>query len=203
MTQATALAPNLHTEHIDQRVRLHDISWEDYEALLAMRGESSAVRVTYLEGELEIMTPSLEHESLKTRMARLLEAYAEVMGIELEGYGSWTVKKEPKERGVEPDECYVVGVREMPPELPDIAIEIVWTAGGMDKLEVYRGLGVPEVWFWQDGPLRFYLLRGADYVANPRSGLLPDLDPALLARFMSGQSQTQAVRDYRRVLLAG
>ena len=66
MTPATALAVDLHTEPtepIDQRVRLHDISWEDYEALLAMRGESSALRVTYLEGELEIMAPSLNHES--------------------------------------------------------------------------------------------------------------------------------------------
>jgi hypothetical protein len=47
MTQATALASDLHTEHtehIDQRVRLRNISWEDYEALLAMRGESSGKR---------------------------------------------------------------------------------------------------------------------------------------------------------------
>ena len=205
MTQATALASDLHTEHtehIDQRVRLHNISWEDYETLLVMRGESSALRVTYLEGELEIMSPSIDHESLKTRLARLLEAYAEVVGIELEGYGSWTVKKAQKERGVEPDECYVVGVRETPPERPDIAIEVVWTSGGIDKLEVYRGLEVPEVWIWQNNALRFYILRGTDYVPSPRSGLLPELDPALLARFMSGQSQTQAVRGFRQALLA-
>jgi hypothetical protein len=33
----------------------------------------------------------------------------------------------------------------MPPQVPDIAIEVVWTSGGIDKLEVYRGLDVPEV----------------------------------------------------------
>jgi Uma2 family endonuclease len=126
-----------------------------------------------------------------------------VIGIDLERYGSWTVKKAQKQRGVEPDECYVIGARQTPPEVPDIAIEIVWTAGGIDKLEVYRGLGVPEVWFWQDGTLHFYILRGAAYVTSPKSSLLPTLDPALLARFMSGQSQTQVVRNFRQVLLAG
>ena len=201
MTQATALAPAFNTEHIDQFVRLHNISWEDYEALLAMRGENGGLRVTYLEGELEIMTPSINHESLKKTLARLLEAYAEVMGIELEGYGSWTVKKEKKQRGVEPDECYVVGARETPPERPDIAIEVVWTSGGMDKLEVYRGLEVPEVWIWQDNALRFYRLQGTAYVVIPRSRILPELDPALIARFMGAQSQTQAVRGFRQALL--
>lgn len=201
MTQATAVAPAFNTDPIDQFVRLHNISWEDYEALLAMRGESGALRVTYLEGELEIMTPSINHESLKKTLARLLEAYAEVKGIDLEGYGSWTLKKAKKKRGVEPDECYVVGARETPPERPDIAIEVVWTSGGMDKLEVYRGLEVPEVWIWQDNTLRFYRLQGTEYVVGTRSQLLPELDPALIARFMGAQSQTQAVRGFRQALL--
>jgi hypothetical protein len=42
------------------------------------------------------------------------------------------------------------------PSLPDVAIEVIWTRGGLDKLDVYRGLGVPEVWTWQEGRLRFY-----------------------------------------------
>ncbi len=202
MMQATALKPlpDIPSEHIDQRVRLHDVSWKDYETLLGMRGENGGVRITYLRGELELMTPSIYHESLKKRLARLLEAYADEVGIELDGYGSWTLKKEIKERGVEADECYVLGPTEAPPEIPDIAIEVVWTSGGIDKLEVYRGLGVPEVWFWQDGALRMYSLRDNTYVAISRSGFLPDLDPELIGRFMSGLSQTQAVRAFRKAL---
>lgn len=188
-------------EHIDQRVRLHGISWEDYEAILAMRGDDAGVRLTYLEGELELMTPSLDHEALKKRLARLLEAYAEEQGIELEGYGSWTVRQSEKARGVEPDECYVIGLPDTRAlTAPDIAIEVVWTLGGIDKLEVYRGLGVKEVWFWQYGVLEFFVLHGDAYARAPRSRLLPDLDPDLLGRFMSGFSQTQAVRAFRRDL---
>ena len=187
-------------EHIDQRVRLHGIDWEGYESFLALRGEQSGTRVTYLDGELELMSPSINHEIFKKTLARLLEAYAEEKGIELNGYGSWTVKSAKDKLGVEADECYVVGLRDAEPTIPDIAIEVVWTSGGIDKLEVYRGLGVPEVWFWQKGALRFFLLRKDGYLASARSRLLPDFDPALIARCMGESSQTQAVRALRAAL---
>jgi Uma2 family endonuclease len=189
--------------HIDQRVCLHDIAWRDYEQLLAARGDQCGVHVTYLEGELELMTPSLDHESLKKRLARLLEAYSEETGIELEGFGSWTVKSEPKARGVEADECYVMGPICERPEIPDIAIEVVWTTGGIDKLDVYRGLGVPEVWIWQERSLRFFTLGEGRYLTSTRSRLLPDLDPILISRCMEEASQTQAVRALRAAIRVG
>ena len=199
---ATLPAPARHLDaaHGDQRVRLHDVGWREYESLLTIRGEQSGVRLTYLEGELELMRPSIEHEALKTRLARLLEAYAEERGIELEGYGSWTVKSEDRQRGAEADECYVLGTPATSPQAPDLAIAVVWTSGGIDKLEVYRGLGVAEVWFWRDGGLRFFILQGERHVGATRSGLLPGLDPELLARFMTGATQTQAARAYRAAL---
>ena len=187
-------------EHIDQRICLHDINWQGYEALLAMRGEQSGTRMAYLHGELELMSPSINHELLKKILARLLEAYAEERGIELNGYGSWTIKSAEARCGVEPDECYTVGARDSLPERPDIAIEIVWTAGGIEKLGIYQVLGVPEVWFWQKGGLRFFLLEDAGYVPSTRSRLWPDLDPALIARCMSEASQTHAVRTLRAAL---
>jgi len=187
-------------EDADQRVRLHGLSWEDYEALLAMRGESSGVRITYLEGEVELMSPGRPHEKQKKRLARLLEAWADETGTTLEGFGSWTLKRREAERGAEADECYVVGRPDSDESIvaPDIAIEVVWTSGGIDKLEVYRLLGVREVWFWQDGRLTFHALRGAIYVAIPRSEVLPALDPALIEGCMTELSQTAAVASLRR-----
>src|SRR5262245_52321511 len=91
------------TLSVDQRVILRNVSWSEYESVLAMRGESSAVRIAYLEGELELMSPSRDHETLKKKLARIVEAYAEELGLELEGYGSWTLKRKEHERGAEPD----------------------------------------------------------------------------------------------------
>lgn len=199
MSPATARTVAPRDPGIDQRVFLHGMSWQAYEALLAWRGEKSGVRFTYLEGELELMTPSRSHESMKKRLARLVEAWAEEKGVALDGAGSWTLKNEQAERGAEPDECYVLGDVEQS-SAPDIAIEVIWTHGGIDKLEVYRKLAVREVWIWADGALSFHLLRGSRYVSAPRSELLPKLDPAQIARFMSEGTQTDAVRGLRRAL---
>jgi Uma2 family endonuclease len=50
----------------DHIVYLHDVSWDDYERLLTMRGDHSAPRISYLEGEVEIMSPSKTHEEVKS-----------------------------------------------------------------------------------------------------------------------------------------
>ena len=200
MTVVSIPIPAHIPERIDQRVFLHDVPWQDYEKLIAIRGESSGTRITYLRGEVELMTPSWDHESLKKLLARLVEAYADVSGIDLYGVGSWTIKQAAKERGIEPDECYVVGTFDTPPDIPDIAIEVVWTSGGLNKLAIYQGLGIPEVWFWDNGVLHIHVLQGDGYVEIDRSEILPELDPELLARCMSVQSQTQAVREFRSML---
>lgn len=188
-------------ERIDQRVFLHDVLWQDYETLLTIRGERSGTRITYLRGEVELMTPSWEREFQKKLLARLVEAYAEEYNIDLHGVGSWTIKQAAKERGIEPDECYVVGAFKVPPTIPDIAIEVIWTAGGLDKLTVYQGLGIPEVWFWKKGALCIHILQGEDgYVESARSQRLPEFDPELVARCMGMRNQTQAVREFRASL---
>jgi Uma2 family endonuclease len=196
---AIALDASPDPSRVDQRVRMHGVSWQAYEALLAWRAESSRPRMTYLEGELELMSPSRSHEIMKTRLARLLEAWAEEIGIALDGAGSWTIRDAAVERGAEADECYVLGSAEAASR-PDVAIEVVWTSGGIDKLEVWRKLGVPEVWIWEDGALVFHVLRGQRYARASRSVLLPTLDPAVIARFMTGGAQPDAVKRLRAEL---
>jgi Uma2 family endonuclease len=150
---------------------------------------------------MSVMVPCRWWEGLQVTLERLLFAYAEEAGIERTGCGSWTVRKASEARGIEADASFVLGpIGDPPPEVPDLAVEVIWTSGGIDRLPVYRGLGVPEVWFWQDGALRIFLLDGEGYRQHPRGRLLPDLDPALIERFMAYPSQTQAVRGLREAL---
>lgn len=183
----------------EQRIILYDVTWEQYEKLSDIF-VNLFPKMTYLEGTLEIvMTTSPEHERLKKIIARLLEAYAEEKDVNLNGYGNTTFQSKAVRRGLEPDECYCLGELN---EVPDIAIEIVLTSGGIDKLEVYRGLGVREVWFWENQQFSFYYLSELDakYIKSSRSVLLPDLDPVLLASFVGKVNQTQAVKQYRQAL---
>src|SRR6266545_3966229 len=182
----------------DQRVTLYDVSWSDFELILQIRGDRAGVRVTYLNGALELMTPSVDHEGIKTTIARLLEAYAEEKGIPFNGFGSWTLKNARRARALEPDECYSLSLGG--PTSPDLAIEVAWTSGGIDKREVYRGLGVGEVWFWREGAIEINVLTADRYVRQERSGLLPDLDLAELASHIDPENQTESVRRYRQAL---
>jgi Uma2 family endonuclease len=79
---------------------------------------------------------------------------------------------------------------------------VIWTAGGIDKLEVYRKLGVSEVWFYERGNLRFFVLRGEQYEAVACSELLPTVEPELFIRCMAEPTQSDAVRVLRRALRA-
>ena len=185
------------TQKTDQQVVLFGVSWQQYENLLATLGDFPGLRMTYLEGGLEILMPSSEHEMLKKVIARLLERYAEELDIPLHGYGSTTFRKETKARGLEPDECYCVGVLK---DIPDLAIEVILTSDGLDKLDVYKGLEIPEVLLWQNNQLSLYDLREDSYAIASRSQFFPDLEIALLARYVDPKEQPQAIKRFMATL---
>lgn len=183
----------------DAIIHFDEVSWADYERMLAMRGDRSAPRITYLEGWLEIMSPSRSHEHIKSMIGCLVETWCMVHGVRFTTLGSWTLKKEREKRGAEPDECYVFG--DAPdPQAPDLAIEVVWTHGRIDKLEVYRKLGVREVWYWRDGALQPYVLRDEHYVAVDASEVLAGVDLTQLVSYLDRPSTYDAIREYRAAL---
>jgi Uma2 family endonuclease len=183
----------------DNIVVLHGVTWDEYEAVLSMRGDGAGVRISFLEGELELMSPSRDHEAIKKCIARLVEAYAEERGLRLDGLGSMTIRSRPKERGVEPDECYEV---DGPKDFPDLAIEVVWTNAGIDKLEIYRAFRVREVWVWRDGRIEVHVLVGEAYERAAASIVFPDIDLAAIADLATSRDQTDAVRQFRKALRA-
>ncbi|HET6150018.1 MAG TPA: Uma2 family endonuclease [Polyangia bacterium] len=205
-----ALDPSDPADGLDQHVVLQAVSWADYQSLLAIRGdERPGVRLYYLEGDLELISPSRTHEWIKTTVGRLLEAYADEAGIELTGYGSLTMRSARRERGAEPDECYVIGAARPKTAHPDLAIEVEWTPGGLDKLEIYRGLGIRELWICRPSKetakvaIEVLALRRGQYVTVAKSRLLPRLELALFTECLESESQTRAVKILRTSLRAG
>jgi Uma2 family endonuclease len=180
----------------DQFVVLHGVDWKTYCALRELF-DSPGVRMTYLKGALEIMSPSRRHEGYKKRIARLIELFALERDVPLSGYGSTTFRKAFEERGLEPDECYVLGRELTDDGVSDIALEVVISSGGINKLEVYRGLGVREVWFWHQGHFRLYALQGSGYVSIERSELVPGLDFVELASFAEDPDQPATLKRYQ------
>ena len=184
-------------------VVLRGASWADYERLLDVRGEHRVPRIHYLDGVLELMSPSRFHEGLKGVIGCLVECWCLENDVDFTTVGSWTLKDKVAKAGAEPDECYVFGM-EGPTDggRPDLAIEVVWSHGGLSKLETYRRRKVREVWFWRGGTLSLHVLRGDQYELIGASEVLPELDLGLLQRFMHLRPTSRAIRAYRDALRA-
>jgi Uma2 family endonuclease len=178
----------------EPRFTVYGVSWKAYVAIRKAFDRPS-LRLSYLGGALEFMSPSDLHESFKKRIARLIELFALERDVPLYGYGSTTFRRRAREAGLEPDECYVLG-RELV-KVPDLAIEVALTSGGVSKLEIYARLGVREVWFWTEAGFTLHALTGPGYEQIQASGLIPQLDVELLSRYVRRSDQPKAIREYR------
>jgi Uma2 family endonuclease len=188
-----AVATPAPVEPEERRIVIGGLTFKDYVLLGDVLGHRPSLRLTYLKGTLEIMTTSRTHEQLKKLLARLLELYALLRGVRVTGFGNATFRREEAERGLEPDECYCIDTVK---EYPDLALEIVVSRPLVDKLAVYQGLGVREVWVYEGGRVTVRRLEDGAYVAASRSVWFPDLDLDLLATHLQMPDQDGAVRAF-------
>ena len=191
-------------------VLLHNIAWSTYEAIVAENG-NPGTRFTYDRGTMEIMSPSKQHERFKRLIGRMIETLTEELGIPISSAGSTTWKSELREQGVEPDECYYVanescvrGRDEIdlavdPP--PDLAVEVEITSSWIDKMPIYAGLGVPEVWRYDGKALHVEQLQAdGTYAGQTQSSAFPFLPLAEIPRFLDRRNATDEttwIRSFR------
>ena len=198
----------------EQRVVLHNIGWNTYERLLADHENNSAPRFTYDRGELEIMSPSPEHEAYNRSIALLVEILAAELGIDVYNLGSTTFRREDLERGFEPDSCFYIENEERvrgksridlavdPP--PDLVIEIDITSPSFSKLPIYAQIGVPEVWRYDGERLKILVLEGSKYAETTESTVVPPVTSNVVSNFMEKSTTTkrtvwlEAVQEWAR-----
>jgi Uma2 family endonuclease len=191
---------------------LHGIDWETYVRLLHLFDERRSIRLTYDRGDLEIMTLSPEHENLNLLLNHLVTAAAEELGQEIASYGSMTMRRRGRRRGLEADQCYWIAnearmrgrdridLRTDPP--PDLVIEVDVSRSSLDRLAIYAVLGVPEVWrLDQQGDFSILAL-GANrqYASTANSLSFPVVTAAALAGFLALRGQVgenALVRQFR------
>ena len=193
-----------------QHVVLHDVSWDLYQHLLAEVGDG-AIRLTFDDGSLEIMSPLPKHESWKKRIGRMIEIVSLELDISMVPLGSTTFARQDLQKGLEPDECYyiqhaadVFGKDELdltvdPP--PDLAVEVDVTSRSVRREPIYAALGVPEIWRFADGRLRVLRLgRNGRYRAVSQSRCFPFLPMPTFERFLlrlEREDQTSVLREFR------
>jgi Uma2 family endonuclease len=174
--------------------------WAKFKLIQQGCEESPGIRVSYFDGTIEIVMPSRPHEIFSGAFHLLLSLYLANLGIEFLATGS--ADQEAEEiAAAQPDQSYCIdGIK----PIPDLSIEIVFSSGGINKLDRYRAIGVPEVWFWEDGVLALYRLRSNGYERIEQSELpgLRDLDLAVFKRclLIGETSTTEAMREFNRYL---
>ncbi|MBV9124016.1 MAG: Uma2 family endonuclease, partial [Planctomycetes bacterium] len=193
-------------------LRLSGIDWRTYSRLLKAFAERPGIRLVYDRGELEIMTPLLEHDDDSRFLGDLVFVLTEEYGLPLKRGGSTTLRRRLRRRGIEADECFWIAnahrmagrrrldLRTDPP--PDLAIEVDVTHSTLDRLAIYAALGVPEIWRLAGDTLTFHVLteEGA-YQAVPASRSFPqvtsrDLLNVLLQARQAGD-ENQVIQQFR------
>jgi Uma2 family endonuclease len=192
-----------------ERVVLHGVSWQFYEAALNEIGDQHLL-LTYDRGNLEIMAPSTFHEHYKRLVGRFIDVLTMALDIEVFSASATTFRRQDLDRGLEPDECFYIQhaahfrvVRQIdlsrdPP--PDLVVEMEYTRHAIDRLSIYAALGVPEVWRYDGRRLTVMLLQpDRTYSASAASAAFPFLPLPEFERFLARRDsthETTLVRDF-------
>jgi Uma2 family endonuclease len=208
------MAATLAKPEIAERVVLHGVSWDFYESLLREIGDQR-LYLTYDDGELEIMSPSPDHEKWKKLIGRMIELLTLERAVDVFSLGSTTFRRRDLGKGLEPDECYYLDheaevrhrseidlVRDPP---PDLVVEIDISHHALDRERIYSALGVPELWRFDGNRLDASVL-GTDgsYHQQDRSRAFPWLTVADLGQFLRMRNEhgentvMRAFRDWLR-----
>ena len=194
----------------EQRALLQSIQWSTY-LQLAEESDRSGGLLTYDQGTLEIMTPSMPHESYGSLLARMIEVFTLIRNIDVRTVASTTFNRIDLLRGFEADESYYIqnaplvqGVREVdlsihPP--PDLVVEIEITKSAIDKLALFAAMGVPEVWRFNGSQLWMGSQIGVGYISIIESGVLPGFPTDLAKEILALQyqlSETELIRRFMR-----
>jgi Uma2 family endonuclease len=188
----------------------HNVSWGFYTHMLDEIGDR-ATRLTFDNGDLEVMSPLPRHEKRKKWIARLVELLTLELDIRTETLGSTTFRREDLLKGLEPDECYYVahaadvhGKDELdlttdPP--PDLAIEVDVWGRSIKREPIYAALGVPELWRLTDrGFLVLHLGVDGSYKESANSLSFPFLPMDRFRTFLlrlESEDQNTVLREFR------
>ena len=205
-------------ERPEQHFVFYGVSWDYYDhTLRQMQDQHLHARVTFDQGDMEIMTLGDKHERLKKAIARLLETYALEVDRPITGLGSVTCRRIDLLKGLEPDECYYVatepppvGEGDGPLDLnvyppPDLAIEVDITSVSIGRQTIYAALGIREIWRHDGAVLRpMKLTANATYQEMESSQLFPALSMPEFNRCIqvsltvSQHAGVKAIRDWAR-----
>ncbi len=185
---------------VEQRVLLHNISWQTFKAMLVEMGSERGSRLAYDEGTVEIMSPLMPHENSNRLIEVFVGVLCEELGMEIKRAGSLTMTRNDLERGAEPDSSYYIQneyrVRDKedidlgsdPP--PDLVLEVEYSRSKLNKFRLYASMGVPEFWRYNGSVLQIYTLESGQYLERDSSPTFAPVPVTEIPRFIQESRKT-------------
>jgi Uma2 family endonuclease len=217
-TTASLESPGAARRSDPDRILLHGISWELYERLRDDEANWS-VRMSYVDGDLELMSPSQSHSEMEWRLGCLLIEVCEILDRKCKPLGPTTWKNPGMKKAKEADGCFYLAnyekIRHKKINLtvdhpPDLAVKVEVSRSALDSLKIYAAIGVPEVWRFDGDVFRIHLLQpDGHYVEIDESLALPFLKPVEVLDWMrraedrdDDMEWKRQIREWARVELA-
>ena len=172
-------------------------------------------RIYYRDERVTIVSPSFMHEQGVVQLGAVVDEIIVELEIDCRSVASTMYRRDGVRRGAMPDCSYYFENRNAirltakghidldagPP--PDLIAEVVWTHGPDAVMEIYRALGIPEVWLF-DVPtanLQFlHLDRTGNYVPRPHGRALPFVTPGEVLDQLRGIAPNEPDYRWRRRL---
>ncbi len=186
--------PLIEKQSAVERVQLQNVSWETYQQLVADQTGKRNVRITYGDGDLEIMVVSYKHGNYSSYLELIVAAIADFYEIDFVPAGQTTFRGEKKKKGFEGDGSFyfknadiVRGKDEIdlsidPP--PELIIEVDITHGSLSKFPILAAIGVEEIWRFDGEEIIFYRLENEDYKQVAESLCLPRVKSEIVTELL-------------------
>jgi Uma2 family endonuclease len=180
-------------DEVGQRFQFADVDWQFYKQVSKQLDERH-VFATYYKGSLEIVTVSLLHDRIVGLISLLVRMIAEETDTPLVGAGMTTLVRADLKEAVEPDSSFYLAhaskmrkkkqIRLPADPPPDLAIEVEVTRRLAARRQIFRDIGVPEIWVYRDGQIRVLVRAGNKYDEMDRSPTFPQIAPKQIAAFV-------------------
>jgi Uma2 family endonuclease len=169
-----------------EKVILHDVSWETYQKLVQDQMGKREIRLSYDDGDLQIMVESIKHAKLAAALGEIVSAIGDILELDFIGAGSTTFRKEKGRKGFEPDDSYYfenaplmrrkneIDLAVDPP--PELIVEVDVTSPSLPRFPIFAEVGVAEVWRYDGTEVKFYRLqKNRQYAEVEKSECLPNI----------------------------
>ncbi|MGF1539153.1 MAG: Uma2 family endonuclease [Pleurocapsa sp.] len=182
----------------DQILTITGASWSDYQQFES--SEYPGYRVSYLKGEITIVSPGRNHERIAAAIARLIIAYCEKYNLPDFPFGQ-TRLNVWGQAGREPDLAYAFDCDK---DLPDLVVEVIFSSGDLETLKSsYQIIGIKELWIWKDNRITFYFLEAGSYTVVESSQLLTKIESNSLVEYVNRgiiESPSVIKQDFLKVI---